>query len=228
MTAHNRIGTSFEECFPALGHRVPLRPGTWTLLAEIRQNSSTSLSADAFLGRIEEGRLHEVIRVWTSVNVSGEKQRYGAMLRHDNELYRVVEQDEESGGQSAWIIKNVVPWPWKEFHDLTTGITHLEALAGERMAQMGTDLPEDFLVTQFVLREPSKFLQVSYYVSPTVGHPAASSPGAYTSWQHSGFAPLNIRRNLDKFTFFQGVVAWSASWWPQIKSCFQDFHSEGF
>ncbi|MGC1302560.1 MAG: hypothetical protein WA840_09305 [Caulobacteraceae bacterium] len=221
------IDALFAGNFAILGSRVPLRPGTWRLLADIRKFDTATSSARSFLGRIEDGRLQEAIRILSVANTSEKAETYGRLRFFENELYRVVEEDQENGTQSVWVIKNAITWPWSCFRDRTTGISDLEMLVAERLFQGRINFPREFLLVQFTRREQSKALEVTYYLNPqSAGVPLTRRH--LQTWQESDFAPKHIRAHPEKFAFFRGNVEWGEMWWPKIKSSFLDFYPEGF
>lgn len=222
-----RIDSTFELTFPVLGMRIPLRLGSWTLLAELRDIGSATSHASAFLGRIERGRLLEAVRVLSQVNIAEDGETYSRLKFFENESYRTIEIDEENGSQSAWVIKNSITSPWTRFQDRTTGISNLEMLAAEKISKSDFTFPDEYLVVQFARREQSKLLQVSYYLASDF-QSGSESIRRLETWRQGAFAPMNVRLHPERLAYFLETISWAEQWWPKIKACFLELHPEGF
>jgi hypothetical protein len=227
MTSKSRLGQSFEGHFAVAGSRVPLRPGAWVVLGELRASSPTSSKADYFLGHINKNNeMDEAVRIHSHLNDLGSEDRYPPLKLLDNELFNYTDSNEENGSQSAWVVVNAIATDWPTFRDKTIKMTPIIRAAAAELNRRQGRLHKEFLVVQFARREHGKLLHVSYWIGMAGVGPGPE--GKLETWGDSALAPHKIRKYPEKFKRYQKIVDWANVWWPQFKTSFENFYPEGF
>jgi hypothetical protein len=224
MTSH--IGGCVEGVFPVAGSSIPLRPGSWLILCEDRTTQTRAVYASYYLGLVDGGRLKEGMRVNSFIRDPGDKDVYSKIKEFDNELYNVTHQNAANGSQSCWVIRNIIMGWTLDAHDKTVQVSAFDRVVAIEMHKRSIIPPSEFLMVQFTPREPSRALEVQYFID--VADVCQNDAREPAHWRESDFAPLNIRRHPEKFARFREVVGWASDWWPKFSDCFSTFQPASF
>jgi len=213
------MGKVFRDTFEVDGHRLPLPPGSWTVLSDIRGNRPDQTIASYFLGRIERQRLAGAIVIQSVAVKTSPASGFPAMrfCEGGNALYVVNESNEPNGSQSCWLMHNIFTPPWTHWDDRNVRIGQAERAAAGEMSIRGISYPQDFVAVEFHRAEKASLLNVMYLFSPEQEHINASPASTYrdSDW----YAP-NIARDPARVAYVGRLRDWGTNWWNRFKQAF--------
>lgn len=213
------MGKTFRDMFEVGGHRLPLPPGTWTVLSDIRGNRPDQTIATYFLGRIEHQRLAGALIVQSVVAKTSPATGFPVARSCDdgNALYVVNESNEPNGSQSCWLMHNIFTPPWTHWDDRSVRIGQAERAAAGEMSVRGISYPQDFVVVEFHRAEKADLLHVAYLFSPEQEH-INTSPAS--TFRDSDWYGPNVARDAARVAYVGRLRDWGANWWNRYKQAF--------
>jgi len=213
------MGRTFRDTFEVGGHRLPLPPGMWTVLSDIRGNRPDQTIATYFLGRIEHQRLAGAMVVQSVVAKTSPATGFPAARYCDDgsALYLVNESNEPNGSQSCWLMHNIFTPPWTHWDDRNVQIGQAERAAAGEMSVRGISYPQDFVAIEFHRAEKADLLHVSYLFSPEQEH-INTSPA--NTFRDSDWYGPNVARDSARVAYVGRLRDWGTNWWNRFKQAF--------
>jgi hypothetical protein len=213
------MGKVFRDTFEVDGRRLPLPPGNWTVLSDIRGNRPDQTVASYFLGRIERQRLAGAIVIQSVAVKTSPANGFPAtrFCEEGNALYVVNESNEPNGSQSCWLMHNIFTPPWTHWDDRNVRIGQAERAAAGEMSIRGISYPQDFVVVEFHRAEKASLLNVMYLFSPEQEHINASPASTY---RDSDWYGANIARDPARVAYVGRLRDWGTNWWIRFKQAF--------
>jgi hypothetical protein len=208
------VGKVYSGFYPIHGRRLPLRPGSWTVLAEIASQRPDSDLHSVLLGQIEGHRLKGAVLFtdfqslrggWTS-RFAGCTDRYNLDSHVD---------DGSPARQACWTVRNVFSTAWKQWRDRNMKMDPIFRAAAGELEIKGVQYPQDLLQVFFHTADDGGALNAVYYFNPT-DEGLTATP--VSMWLRSDWSADNIGRYPDKVAYEKRLNSWGSQWWPRIIS----------
>ncbi|WP_445145380.1 hypothetical protein [Dyella sp. Tek66A03] len=214
-------GHRFNGSLRVDGFDVPLPPGDWLLLANLRFKTPTAKGEMLYLGQVKNRRLMGAIRVTTARSLSdpgaGFPALKGCMDHSEGNNYVAAEAVSPSGHQSCWIMVPMFLSPLESWADRTKKLDQLDRAAAGDLAAKGVSFPQDMMTLRLTRAETWGLLEVRYMFNPETDHITSSTvaTAADTDWQ-----PGTITRFPEKLVYVEKLKHWGTEFWPRFKTAF--------
>ena len=144
------MGKVYVGFFPAAGRKLPLPPGSWTVLADLRTGPESSAY---FLARIENKRLVGAVMFYLDNFREGVQYKSATECTDPANLYAITESNQDArdgGSQAFWTIRNIFATVWGQWANKEVRMDPIiRAAAGEMQIQQ-IILPQDLVQVKFL------------------------------------------------------------------------------
>jgi hypothetical protein len=209
------VGKVYSRFYPLRGRNLPLRPGSWTVLAAIASKRPDADLENVLLGQIEGHQLKAAVLFldfesfrggWTS-RFPGCTDRYN--------LASHVEDNGSQNRQACWFVRDVFAKAWKQWRDRDVKMDPIFRAAAGELEIKGVDYPQDLLEVFFHTADDRGALNAVYYFNPT-DEGLESAPAA--TWVRSDWSADNISRFPQRLAYEKRLEASGSEWLPKIIS----------
>jgi len=208
------MGKLFSGFFPAAGRKLPLPPGSWVVLADLRTGPQSSTY---FLAKIENKRLVGAVTFFFDSFREGVQYRPAAECTDPANLYAAVESNQDSrdgGSQAYWTIRGIFATVWGRWADRGTRMDPvIRSAAGEMEVQQIT-LPQDLVQVKFLRVELWGRVLGNCYFSPELERISSKT---VSNWMESEWSYLNYEKYPEKVAYIDRLKEWGQAWWPKFK-----------
>ena len=210
------MGKVFTGFFPAAGRKLPLPPGSWTVLADLRIGPESSTY---FLAKIENKRLVGAVTFILESFKEGVQYKPATQCTNPQNLYAITESNQDArdgGSQAFWFIHNIFAKVWGQWADKNLRMDPLARAAGGEMEIRQITLPQDLIQVNFLRVEKWGRVVGSYYFSPEVEHITSKTA---SNWMDNDWSYLNYEKYPEKVAYINKLKEWGQAWWPRFKNC---------
>jgi len=210
------MGKVFAGFFPAAGRKLPLPPGSWTVLADLRTGPESSAY---FLGTIENKRLVGAVTFILESFREGVQYKAATQCADPHNLYAITESNQDArdgGSQAFWFIHNIFATVWGQWADKKISMDPLFKAAVGEMEIRQITFPQDLIQVNFWRLEKWGRVVGSYFFSPEAEHITSKT---VSNWKESDWSYLNYAKYPEKVAYINKLKEWGQAWWPRFKNC---------
>jgi hypothetical protein len=223
------LGRTYSGSIDVNGFRLPLPPGKWAVLANIRVGKPQAPGLGLFLGHIEHRRLIGAMRVFAlkSVDLPGAGFPSVRGCAPGNSRYNAMEVAAMTpfGHQACWLMLNFYTPPFLQWADRGVHIAQLDRIAAGDMAAKGVTYAQDLMAVEFHRAEKWGLVQADYLFSPDNEGIHARDVVSYTD---SDWYPANIGRFPEKVAYVEKLKSWAQTFWPKFDAAFNAAQPNGY
>ena len=223
------LGRTYSGSVDVNGFHIPLPPGKWAVLANIRVGKPEAPGLGLFLGHIERRRLVAGLRVFVlkSVDLPGAGFPSVPGCVPGNPRYNAMDVAAMTpfGHQACWFMLNLYTPPFLQWADRGVHIAQLDRIAAGDMAAKGVTYPQDLISVEFHRAERWGLLQASYLFSPDS---AGIRSNDVVSYSDSDWYPSNIGRFPEKVAYVEKLKSWAQTFWPKVDAAFNAAQPSGY
>jgi hypothetical protein len=223
------LGRTYSGAIDMNGFHLPLPPGSWAVLANIRVGKPQAPGLGLFLGHVENRRLVAALRVFAlkSANLPGAGFPSVQGCVPGNPRYNAMDVSAMMpfGHQACWLMFNMYTPPFLQWADRGVRIPQLDRIAAGDMAAKGVTYPQDLIAVEFHRAEKWGAVQASYLFSPDSEGIRSSTVVSYTD---ADWYPSNIGRFPEKMAYVEKLKSWAQTFWPKFDAAFNAAQPSGY
>jgi len=213
------IGRLYNGSVKVVGFRIPLPPGEWALIADIKANTKIKdgggTGSSLYLANIEHKKINAFIHVLALRTTDGslERMRESAFTPNFCEGHK----SENDGQWSCFRTDYRFFAKWSQWGDRAVNLGPDERAAAGDLAAKGVSMPNDFIAASFWRSESWGALMVEYFFNPEADG-ISSTP--VVSAQDGDWTPGHIQKYPEKVIYAEKIRRFGFAMWPKIKEAF--------